>query len=339
MGVLLTISLLLFMVGPSVKAKTIPHPTELIYVANISDNGMTHPVQAYDATSTGNVAPVRTINDPQNPATIWDPWTITFDSSHNLYVQTFLSSATTFVFGPNAGPSSLPIRIFALSPCTPDIRSIAVDANGFEYVLGSESGATICVGPPHAQGQPGNLYNVSSVRTIDLGVGALPWPDGLTVGANNEIIVALQQGAIQTFTGGPTGSASPLRTITGAHTGLAGDHLSVTFSPLTGRIYAAVSAGSITHISVFPRTANGDITPIRTIQGPDTGLAGKVITGIADSQVDGSIYVMVKPAQFSGPAQIEVFDRLANGDAKPLRTFTDPSTTFTDAAGIAITNR
>jgi len=37
--------------------------------------------------------------------------------------------------------------------------------------------------------------------------------------------------------------------------------VSVTFSPLTGRIYAAVSSGATTHIS----NANGDTLPVRTI--------------------------------------------------------------------------
>lgn len=320
------------------EAKANTFPAELIYVANIT-NSSTHPVQAYDATSTGKVAPVRTINDPHNPDTVWDPWGVTFDSSNNLYVQSFLSDATTFVFGPNAGAGSLPIRIFVLSPCNPDNRSIAVDGNGFEYVLGTESGATICVGPPHANGQPGTLYSVPSVRTIDTAEGfGSPWPDSLTIGTNNQIIAALQQGAIKTFAGGANGGASPLRTISGTRTGLAGGNLSVTFSPSTGLIYAAVSAGTNTHISMFPRIATGDVTPFLTIQGTATGLTGKVITGIAVSQVTGDIYVMVKPAQFSGPAQIEVFNRFANGNTKPLRTFTDRNTAFTDAAGIAITS-
>ena len=162
--------------------------------------------------------------------------------------------------------------------------------------------------------------------------------------ASNDLIVATVRttgNAIEVYQGGTNGSNSPIRTISGAQTGLGSDvagccHLSVTFSPYTGRIYVAVSAGTSTHISVFAGTANGDVSPIRTIQGPATGLAGNVITGIADSQITGNIYVMVKPSQFSGPAHIAEFGRYANNNTAPIRTFTDRSTGFADAAGIAL---
>src|SRR5262245_8581421 len=44
-------------------------PAALIYVAN-ADSG---PVTAYAPGSSGAVAPVRTVSNPQNPNTVWDP--------------------------------------------------------------------------------------------------------------------------------------------------------------------------------------------------------------------------------------------------------------------------
>jgi hypothetical protein len=61
-----------------------------------------------------------------------------------------------------------------------------------------------------------------------------------------------------------------------------------------------------------------------------------VITGIAVSQLTGDIYSMVKASQFAGPAQVEVFDPSANGNATPVRSFTDAASEFPNAQGIAL---
>jgi hypothetical protein len=87
---------------------------------------------------------------------------------------------------------------------------------------------------------------------------------------------------------------------------------------------------------VRPADANGDARPLRTISGNRTGLTGNVITGIAVGPVTGDIYVMVKAAQFSGPGAVEVFGRFSNGNVPALRSFTDSSSKFQDAEGIAV---
>jgi hypothetical protein len=110
-------------------------------------------------------------------------------------------------------------------------------------------------------------------------------------------------------------------------------------SPSNGSLYVAVSQGAaVTHICVFPQNAKGNVKPQRTIEGPATGLTGKVIPGIAVSRLTGDIFVMVKSAQFSAPGRIEVFGRQTHGNMAPIRTFTDRTTGFRDALGIAISN-
>ena len=332
--------------GAALLAAMLPSPAvagssgELVYVAN-ADAG---PVTAYAAGSVGAAAPSDSVADPQKPNTVWDPWGVTFDTGKNLYVQTFLSDATTFVFAPGTSGVS---RIFRVNG--PDSRAITVDASGFEHVANGESGAVISVAAPGANGSPANLYTVAELRQIPSGDATFaPWPDILTSDNAGHVIVAAAGGtanSIAVFNAGPTGSNTPVRVITGPHTGLGScagfgncDHVSITYSPFTGRIYAAVSGLGPTHISVFAGNAGGDATPVRTIAGPATGLSGQVVTGIADSQVDGSIYAMVKSTQFGGSGAIKVFDRLASGNVAPLRSFTDATTGFADAQGIAITS-
>ena len=60
------------------------------------------------------------------------------------------------------------------------------------------------------------------------------------------------------------------------------------------------------------------------------------ITGIAGSQVDGTIYAMVQTSQFGGTGRISAYGRLANGNVAPLRSFTDSGSLFDNAEGIAI---
>lgn len=329
---------------PTPVSTSTPQPTPtsgpgLVFVAN-ADSG---PVTAYNPTSSGAVTPARTVNNPQNPNTVWDPWGVAFDSSGNMFVQSFLSDATTFVYPPGAGSTSAPSRIFQANE--PDNNAIAVDSSGYEYVVGGESGPTIAVEAPGASGVAGNLYHVPPLREIPLPGGFNPWPSILSVDSQNEVLAAVttaQGNSIQVFSGGAYGGTNPLRVISGPDTGLGScsapspcTELSITYSSLTGEIYAAVSDGASTRILVFAGNASGDAAPIQSIEGPNTGLAGNVITGIAVSPADATIYAMVKGSEFAA-GQVNAYASYAQGNTTPLRSFTDAASGFADAEGIAI---
>jgi hypothetical protein len=262
------------------------------------------------------------------------------DAAGYVYVQTFLSNATSFVFPPGAQAGTPPSRVFRGGG--PDSRAIALDANGYEYVATGQSSAQIMVLPPGAAGQPENLYSVTPLRSIPTDESLwYPWPGILSTDAAGNVLAAItrfQGNAIEVFPGGPTGDGTPARVIAGSHTGLGTtpDRVVVSYSPYTGRLYVGVSAGASTHISSFAVDATDDAGPISTISGPSTDLAGRMITGIATSQVDGSIYVMVKEAQFGGAGFVGVFDPFADGDAAPMREFTDVDSVLVDAQGIAL---
>lgn len=329
-------------VSPAPRTGTARVPRELIYVAN-ADSG---PVTAYAAGSRGAVRPVLTVANPNNPDTFWDPWGVAFDTSGHLYVQGFLSDATTFVFPPRAHGRTAPSRIFRAQG--PDNQAIAVDGKGFQYIAGGETFEAIDVVRPGARGRPGDLYAVPVARTIPLDESFNPWADIVTVNTKNQVLAAVARprgNAIEIFNGGSRGKQRPVRVISGSRTDLGScpaplsrcDEVSITFSPLTGLIYAVVSDGpSRTHICVFAGNASGNARPVRAIEGRATRLDHRVVTGIAVSRRDGVIYVMAKTGSDFGAGHIIVYGRRAHGDTAPLRMFTDRASRFADGLGLAI---
>ena len=121
---------------------------ELVFVANAGSG----PVTVYPAHSSGPVASVDSLPDPDLDNTVWDPWGVTFDPAGDLFVQSFVSDATTFVFP--WGQTS-PSRVFRVDG--PDSRSIAVDATGYEYVATGESAGQDLGGRPGGGGYLGGL--------------------------------------------------------------------------------------------------------------------------------------------------------------------------------------
>src|SRR5262249_37187950 len=140
----------------------------------------------------------------------------------------------------------------------------------------------------------------------------------------------------------PAGASTPLRMITGPLTGLdscasSGCHtMALTYSKSAGQLYVAVNQATGSHVRVFAGGAAGNTAPSRSIEGPNTGLSGRVVTGIAVSQLTGELYALNKPSQFGGPMQISVFGSAAQGNVAPLRIITDASSPMNDALGIGL---
>ena len=82
-------------------------------------------------------------------------------------------------------------------------------------------------------------------------------------------------------------------------------------------------------IMIFSRTANGDVGPLRTIQGPHTRL--NIAVGITRDPDSGEIVVAN-----SGDNSILFFDANANGDVAPVRVLAGPATNLKGATGVAI---
>jgi len=312
---------------------------EFVYVANGSG-----PVTAYQSGSLGKVEPALLINNPKLSNTYWDLWDVVFDRLGNLYAQTFLSDATTFVFAPHAHGDAKPIRVFMGGG--PDTRSVAVDSAGYEYIATSESSSEINVLPPKANGQSGNLYYVMPLRTIYTDEAVwFPWSGILTTDSHDDVVASIvryPQNAVEVYPGGPSGSGGPIRTITGSKTQLGScgsncENLTTTFSRYTSRIYVGVTSIAGSRILVFAEGANGNAVPLQAIEGTETRLGTKAITGLAVSGRTGEIYAMVKGAQFGAQGVINVYARTANGNISPERSFTDADNRFYNSLGIGIT--
>ena len=312
--------------------------TEMVLVANVGSG----PITAYPATSSGSVSPAFTLANPNLPNTYWGPWGVASDANGYLYVQSFLSDATMFVFAPGSRGNDPPARVFRGGG--PDTRAIAVDGQGYEYIATGEGPADILVIPPAASGQSANLYSVDPVRTLSTDESVWhPWPSLLATDASNHVIAAVVRAngnALEVFEGGSAGAAAPIRVIGGTLTGLGTcgsvcNTMALTCSAWTGEIYAAVNDGAQTRVLAFSGAAAGNVAPLRSIAGPATGLAGGSVTGIAVSPLTGELYVLAKSSQF-GTGQIIVFGTSAQGNAAPLRTFTDGATQLADGAGLLL---
>ena len=134
---------------------------------------------------------------------------------------------------------------------------------------------------------------------------------------HDEIVVPQQFGqAVLTFAGNATGETPPKRVIRGPKTQLVAlDRLGI--DPVHNEIY--VPEGD--KVLVFPREASGDVAPIRVLEGPATRIGDASALGV--DPIRNLLIVASAPPREEGARrstrEITIFDRTANGNAKPLR--------------------
>jgi hypothetical protein len=130
--------------------------------------------------------------------------------------------------------------------------------------------------------------------------------------------------------------AAPIRTITGAGTGLstpegvAVDAAGEVFAVNAGDQSVSSTSGATGTVTVYGGTAEGNATPVRTIAGPSTGLTQP--QGIAVDSA-GTVYVV---ADASGNSTVNEYRAGASGDTAPVRRITGlshPGSVALDSAG------
>jgi hypothetical protein len=132
--------------------------------------------------------------------------------------------------------------------------------------------------------------------------------------------------AVLTFRGGAEGEEPPIRIIQGPKTLLEKpDVLEV--DNINNELY--VPQGE--EIPVFPLLGNGNVAPLRVLRGKTTGWSasgGSAVDPIHNVYVAAGNIQDGKPRKGPGNrvTALLIFDRLANGDVKPLRVIRGPKT-------------
>ena len=190
---------------------------------------------------------------------------------------------------------------------------LTLDLTNNELVVGT-SGSTIDVYSRTASG------NTPALRTLGGAATGLVGPIGLGVDvANNELFAAngsVASPSVTVYSRTASGNTAPLRTISGAMTGLVAPHalaLDLTNNELF--VGNTITTNSIT---VYARGASGNAAPLRTLSGAATGISGPVgiavttgapptppaLLGASSRRVHGAAGTFDLPLSFIAPPTI-----------------------------------
>ena len=133
--------------------------------------------------------------------------------------------------------------------------------------------------------------------------------------------------AILTFRGGANGEEPPIRVIQGPKTQLANYFDQLVLDPVHNEIITMAGYPWADHIKIFSREANGNVAPIRELRGPEGTVLGFTPSKgpsrlISSVTVDPEHNLLIA----AGSEGIMIFDRTAEGNAKPLRVIKGPKT-------------
>lgn len=205
------------------------------------------------------------------------PTGIALDSSGHIYVSNASGGASkngsVTVYAPasngNVTPSATIVSADIFDPA-----GVALDSNGNIYVTcsivsGHTIGYAIDVFPPASNG------NLTPSSIIIGSQTQLDQPGGITLDSQGNIYVANRaNNSVTMYAAGSSGNIAPSIVISGSNTGLT--------SPIgigvdsVGNIYVVNSSnaggGAAGSVTVYAAGSNGNVTPIQTISGGDTGL-------------------------------------------------------------------
>ena len=155
---------------------------------------------------------------------------------------------------------------------------------------------------------------------------------GLEMGAacaQNEIFVDnAGNNSVTVYSRTGNGNVAPLRTISGAATGLNSPE-GLTVDTVNNEIFVANDFPANGTVNVYGLTAVGNVAPLRTISGATTAM--DTPRGIVVDTVNNELIVV----QVSTPA-ITVYARTANGNVAPLRTISGAATGLVGPIGVSV---
>ena len=234
--------------------------------------------------------------------------------SPTLYVVNNMSNSVA-VFAASAKGNAKPLGIISGSTTLLAAPINVAAASGLVYV--SNLGTSIIT-----EYKAGSRGNVAPVATISC--GGLATPDGMAIDHTGTLYVAnLQGNSISIFPRGTNGCASNAQAIAGTRTKLS---TPASLLIVGSRLYVGNNGDS--SIRAYALSARGNVAPLATIHGFNTGLVYPV--GLA-ADAAGNLYVADDSAQ-----SIFVFAAGANGNVAPLRTIVGSSTQLDSPSGIAM---
>jgi DNA-binding beta-propeller fold protein YncE len=284
-------------------------------------DGFTLVVTAYPATSNGDVSPLAPA-----PTGLAYPQFAATDASGNLYITNELD-ATVTVYAAGSNGDAAPIAVIGGPNTGLKFPSgIAVDSSGKIYVADYGSKSAIV----YSAGSNGNVAPIATITGSNTGLGN---PVGIAVDSSGKIYVANYFDSVVVYSAGSNGNVAPIATISGSNTGL--DHPQGIAVDSGGKIYVTdYSAGITDSVFVYSAGSNGNVAPIASISGSNTGLHKP--QGIAVDS-NGKIYVAdVFVVKNSASGSVFVYPAGSNGDVFPSAAISGSNTGLFQPRGIAL---
>jgi hypothetical protein len=269
-------------------------------------NFVANSVTVYPRTASGNTAPLRTL---QGPATsLGGPEGIVMDFVHGeLLVANFSGNAIT-VYPRTASGNTPPLRrLQGPGTMLAGPNGMVLDLVHDELVAANDQGSITV----HARTASGNTPPLRVIQGSATGLAA---PAGVALDlVHGELVITdAVSDSISVFARTTNGNAAPLRTIRGNGTGL-DLPIGVVVDLVHDEILVANLNGATSTITAYPRTANGNTAPLRTLRlGFPIGLGLDLVHD-----------ELVVATQSNAVA---VYRRTASGNAAPLRTLEGGST-------------
>jgi hypothetical protein len=267
--------------GPSIGGVSAPAGVAVdtvnneILVANINS------IAVYSLAASGNDTPLRTISG--DATQLAQPIGLAVDTGNNEILVANSDSIT--VYSRTADGNVDPLRTIKgtglLNPA-----GLAVDTTNNEILVANIGSIEANSSSITVYGRTANGDDVAPLRTIRGAATGLAQPIGLAVDTvNNEILVA-NSNSITVYGRTAIGNVTPLRTIGGGSTEL--DHpLGLGLDAVNDELLVA-NFGSTTAVpprpgtvTVYNRTASGNVAPLRAIKGPATALNGPAFPVVA----------------------------------------------------------
>ena len=232
-------------------------------------------IYVFDLGADGPTVPLRMISGVAT--TIDTPWDLELDPERGDLWVLSKDASELLVFAVGGGGNVAPQRTLATSPAWPiSTTDFDLDLVHNEVVITDRTpgAAAIRFLPLLGNGTVGVLRSITGPAT------GLTDPAIVAVDPLHDEVFVVNQASIRVFARGASGDVAPLRVLSGAATGLVAIH-GLDVDPLAG----PGGIGGIGELAVlrsspddallfFPRTANGNVAPLRAIVGAATQFNG-----------------------------------------------------------------